>query len=304
MNNVLVTGGAGFIGSHICDALIEKNFNVFVIDNLSTGKIENLNKKVSFFKIDITNQSALEDFFKDNQIDYIFHFAAQSNVKKSIKNPVQDAKINIIGTINLINFAKKYNVKKIISASTAAVYGNQSIFPISEDTKLNPVSSYGISKFAMELYLQNSGINFTILRYSNVYGSRQETSSESGVVSIFMNKLYNDKTIKIYGDGEQSRDFIFIKDVVEANIKAINKDCDGNIFNISTAKSTSINNLCKIINENIGNKILKVKFVKERAGDINHSVLDNSKAIKFGLLTNTTNIMSGLKILSLDLSNN
>ncbi len=279
--NVLVTGGAGFIGSHIVDKLINEGLDVVVIDNLSTGKLENLNEKAKFYNLDITSNQ-LSTIFQQEKIDVVIHQAAQIDVQKSLQDPVYDSKVNINGTVNLLECCRKYNVSKIIYASSAAVYGKPEYLPIDEKHPIQPMSFYGISKFTPEnyfrIYKELYGLNYTILRYSNIYGPRQDSKGEGGVIAIFIDKLLNEQTPIIFGDGEQTRDFLYVEDVAEANFRAIFKG-DGEILNISTNTRISVNQLYTELT-----KILQLDFKpvyrEARPGDILHSSLNNQKAIQ------------------------
>jgi len=270
---VLVTGGAGFIGSYIVDLLIENGYNVVVVDNMTLGKKVNINPKAKFYHLDITSPD-LEKVFKENKIDYVSHHAAQAAVSVSTSDPIFDAKSNIIGTVNLLEMAKKYQIKKFIYASTAAVYGTPEYLPVDEKHPTIPMSNYGLSKLTAEKYIQLSELDYVIFRYANIYGLRQNAMGEAGVVSIFIEKIKNSQILEIHGDGQQTRDFLHAKDAAEANLKAIQKDVNSEIFNISTNLSISINKLFDVIrNENT-----QVKYGKERDGDIKDSTLNNTKA--------------------------
>ena len=294
MNKIIVTGGAGFIGSHLVDALIKKKYEVIVIDNLSSGKISNLNASAKFFQYDLKEYAKLEDIFKDNEIEAIFHLAAQVSVMKSINNPAHDANENIINTLNLIDLCKKYDVKKFICASSAAVYGNYQFLPINENIQLKPISPYGISKLTMELYVENSGLDYTVFRFSNVYGSRQYSSAESGVISIFCNNLINNKNHTIFGNGEQTRDFIFVGDVVEVIINSYEKKITKKTMNLSTNTSISINQIVNLLNQ-IFNRKLTIDYLPEKLGDIFESRLDNKQILEFKLINKFMLISEGLK---------
>ena len=279
--NVLVTGGAGFIGSHIVDKLINEGLDVVVVDNLSTGKLENLNDKAKFYNLDITSEQ-LSNIFEKEKIDVVIHQAAQTDVQKSLQDPVYDSKVNINGTVNLLECCRKYNVRKVIYASSAAVYGKPNYLPIDEKHPIQPMSFYGISKFTPESYLkiykELYGLDYTILRYSNIYGPRQDSKGEGGVIAIFIDKLLNEQIPIIFGDGEQTRDFLYVEDVAEANFQAIFKG-DGEVLNISTNTRISINQLYTELT-----KILQLDFKpvyrEARPGDILHSSLNNKKAIQ------------------------
>jgi len=277
---VLVTGGAGFIGSNIADLFIENGYEVVIVDNLSTGKEEFINKKAIFYKKDITDDD-LCGIFEKEKPDYVIHQAAQIDVQKSIDNPVFDAKVNVLGTVNLLECCRKSGVKKIIYASSAAVYGNPEYLPIDEGHRINPISYYGISKHTpehyFEVYRQLYGLKYTILRYANVYGIRQDPKGEGGVISIFIDKMLKGERPVIFGDGNQTRDFVYVKDVAKANLLALERG-DNEVVNISTGKPTSINELVEMMNK-IMNTSLKPIYTEPRKGDIMHSYLDNKKAL-------------------------
>ncbi|WP_019907474.1 SDR family oxidoreductase [Thermoanaerobacter indiensis] len=277
---VLVTGGTGFIGSHIVDLLIENGHGVVIVDNLSTGKEEFINKKAIFYKKDITDDD-LYEIFKKEKPDYVIHQAAQIDVQKSIDNPLFDAKVNILGTVNLLEYCRKSGVKKIVYASSAAVYGNPECLPIDEGHKINPISYYGISKHTpehyFEVYSQLYGLKYTILRYANVYGIRQDPKGEGGVISIFIDKMLKGERPIIFGDGNQTRDFVYVKDVAKANLLALEKG-DNEVVNISTNKPTSINELVDLMNKIMNTSLMPI-YAEPRKGDIMHSYLDNKKAL-------------------------
>jgi UDP-glucose 4-epimerase len=277
--NILVTGGAGFIGSNLVDRLVKERHKVVVIDNLSTGKKENINSKAKFYHMDICDK-AIIDIFKNEKIDVVYHNAAQISVERSIHEPAFDGSVNILGTINVLEACKEANVKKIIYSSTAAVYGEPKYLGIDENHPINPISFYGISKYTPELYIKTYsklyGLDYTILRYSNAYGIRQDPKGEGGVVAIFLDKLLQGESPTIFGDGNATRDFIFIEDIVEANIRALHEGNKG-VFNIGTGKATSIKELFYLMKEFIDID-LDVKYEKERDGDIKHSYFCINKA--------------------------
>ncbi|MCY6356046.1 NAD-dependent epimerase/dehydratase family protein [Clostridium sp. ZS2-4] len=280
--NIIVTGGAGFIGSNIVDRLVKLNHKVAIIDNLSTGKEENINNKAKFYKVDIRNNKKVLEVFDEFKPEVCIHHAAQIDIQKSIKNPKFDADVNIIGTINVLEACRINKVKKIIYASSAAVYGNPKYLPIDERHKTNPISYYGISKRTPEYYIKAFsefyGIKFTILRYANVYGIRQAFKGEGGVIAIFLNKIIKKETPVIYGDGEQTRDFIYVKDIVNANIAALTKG-NNETINISTNNKISINELVKHI-MSISKRDFNHIYASKREGDILHSYINNEKAKK------------------------
>ncbi|QHT59920.1 NAD-dependent epimerase/dehydratase family protein [Paenibacillus lycopersici] len=278
---VLVTGGAGFIGSHVVNALIQNDHNVIVVDNLSTGSKEKLHSDVKHYQVDITSED-LFDVVNEERPAAIIHHAAQIDVQLSLKEPVYDARVNILGTLNLLEAARKTGVEKIVYASSAAAYGNPLYLPVDENHPVAPISFYGASKFTPELYFELYSklynIRYVILRYANVYGIGQEVKGEGGVVAVFINRFINGETPVIYGDGEQTRDFVYVKDIAEANINALHFGNDV-ICNISRNEQTSINELINVLGDISGNGLIP-RYAKERLGDIKHSRLDNSAALK------------------------
>ena len=295
--NILVTGGAGFIGSNVVDALLDLGHSVFVVDNLSTGKKENINPNAVFYEVDITHKEKLEDVFKEAQPEIVFHIAAQIDVRKSVENPQFDAEVNIIGSINVFELSVRYGVKRIIFSSTGgALYGEPKILPAKEDSPIEPLSPYGVSKFATEQYLNYFnrlyGIERVILRYGNVYGSRQDPLGEAGVIAIFTGRILNDLQPVIYGDGNQTRDYIFVEDVVRANILAI--EGKGGIYNIGTGIETSVNDLVKMFSE-ILNKHIEPVYAPPRKGEVQRIALDTSKAKKELGFTPKFSLEEGLK---------
>jgi Nucleoside-diphosphate-sugar epimerases len=293
---VLITGGAGFIGSHITDLLIENSYEVVVIDNLSHGNVENVHSGVKFYECDITNKCASDIIVKEKP-DVIVHEAAQISVENSIKNPIKDAEINIIGTLNILEAAKAIGVKKIIYPASAAIFGEPEYLPIDEKHPLNMVSGYGVTKHTVEHYLsvykKIYGINSVVLRYSNVYGPRQDSSGEGGVVAIFVEKLLKNEAPLIYGDGEQTRDFVYVKDVAKANLCAIKSETDG-IFNICTGEKTSVNELFKYISEFLNVEVNPI-YTEERYGDIRDSYMSYDKIFTRMGWKPEYNILKGLK---------
>jgi UDP-glucose 4-epimerase len=276
---ILVTGGAGFIGSNIVDGLIKEGHKAIVVDNLSTGKKENLNEEAKFYQFDIKNQK-LKKVFEKHDISHIIHHAAQIDVQHSIKDPLFDAQNNILGTINVLEMAKEYEVKKIIYASSAAVYGEPDYLPVDEEHPIKAMSPYGITKHTPEHYIKMYNelydLKYTIFRYSNVYGPRQDPKGEGGVVSIFVDKMLTEERPIIFGDGEQTRDFIYVSDIVKANLLALYKG-DNILVNISTESRDSVNDLVVYLNEILPYS-LKAIYKEARKGDILHSSLANGKA--------------------------
>ncbi len=295
MKNVLITGGAGFIGSHLTDLLIDNNYNVVIVDNLSSGFDSNLNQKAKFYNLDI-NSSEFERVFNENDFDYVVHFAAQASVSFSTLNPLEDAKENILGSINVLNFCKKHGVKKFITASTAAVYGIPEYLPVDEKHNTTCLSFYGISKLTMEKYIELFGIDYLVFRFANVYGPRQSAHGEAGVVAIFADKMKNNENIIIDGDGEQTRDFVYVEDIAQVCLKAIESDIKNEIINVSTNTGISINKLFEIMAQKSGYS-KKANYGITRQGDIKHSILDNKKCIKLFGFSPKTSVEEGLEIL-------
>ena len=262
---ILITGGAGFIGSHIADRLIAKGAAVTVIDNLSTGFESNINASAKFIRADITDFKNIEKIFIDERPDIIYHLAAQIDVRKSVSDPMFDAQTNIMGTLNLINLSAAHKIKKFIFSSTGgAIYGDTDIRPTPESHPEWPLSPYGIAKLAADKFLnyynEISGFKYVSLRYGNVYGPRQNPHGEAGVVAIFLNKMLKNEQPVINGDGEQTRDYVYVEDVVKANILALeNENIDKvGIYNVGTSVEISVNDLFKEINKNFDNKYEEV----------------------------------------------
>jgi len=280
MKKILVTGGAGFIGSHLVDRLIKLGHKVVVIDNLSTGKKENLNKESIFYEADIQGPELGEVFAKEKP-EIIFHLAGQINIRRSVKDPIKDAKINILGTLNLLENSRKQNVEKFIFSSTGgAIYGDTNIIPTPENHLLQPVSPYGVGKLAVEKYLyfyrRVYGLSFVSLRYANIYGPRQNPEGEAGVVAIFCNKISKGEQPIINGDGKQTRDFVYVEDAVEANILSLRKGVEGS-FNIGSGKETSINTIFEEIKRALNSDFEKT-YGPAKTAEQRRSCLDFSKA--------------------------
>lgn len=281
---ILVTGGAGFIGSHIVDALIRIRQEVIVIDDLSTGRKENLNPKAIFRKIDVTDFPRVENVFKKEKPDVVFHLAAQIDVRKSVADPLADARSNILASINLIELSRKYGVKKFIFSSTGgAIYGDTEERPTKEEHSEWPLSPYGIAKLTVDKYLnfayELSELNFVSLRYGNVYGPRQNPHGEAGVVAIFLGKMLRGEQPVINGDGLQTRDYVFVGDVVRANLVAFRKKSLVGIFNVGTGRETSVVDLFREINRNFQGKFAE-KHGPAKEGEQRTSCLNSAKMKK------------------------
>ncbi|MFH1249434.1 MAG: NAD-dependent epimerase/dehydratase family protein [archaeon] len=278
---VLVTGGAGFIGSHIVDALIEGGFDVAVVDNLSTGKLENVNKKARFYKVDIKSKD-LERIFQKEQPNFVNHHAAHIDLRESVDNPIKDIETNVIGMINLLECCRKYKVEKVVFASTGGALYSENKIPAYETSQIKPKSPYGINKLFGEIYLdfynKTYGLNYVCLRYANVFGPRQNAEGEAGVVSIFTTKMLANIAPAIYGDGLQERDFVFVGDVVDANISAIESVKGVNqAFNISSCTSTSVNTIYHFLKKTTG-YAGGVLHSKPRKGEVRRMILNYDKA--------------------------
>jgi UDP-glucose 4-epimerase len=294
---ILVTGGAGFIASQIADAFIEEGHQVVILDDLSTGYKKNINLKAKFVKANICEKS-LNKLFESEKFDVVNHHAAQMDVRRSVKDPEFDATTNILGTINLLQNCVKYDVKKFMFASTGgAVYGEQDYFPADEKHNQQPKSPYGISKLAVEkyLYFYNSEykLNYTILRYANIYGPRQNPFGEAGVVAIFSTKLLKGEQPIINGHGKQTRDYVFVGDVVKANVIAL-KDAASDVYNIGTGIETDVNQLFHYINT-IASSKKEEMHGPTAAGEQLRSVITSDKLFnKFGWRP-STKLEDGLK---------
>ncbi|MEE8402865.1 MAG: NAD-dependent epimerase/dehydratase family protein [Candidatus Hydrothermarchaeaceae archaeon] len=254
--NVLVTGGAGFIGSNVVDLLISEGHRVCVLDDLSSGKMGHVNDCATFYETDISGD--VGKIIKDEGIECVIHHAAQIQVRKSIGDPAFDARVNILGSLNLLESCR--DVKKFVFASTGgAIYGEPEYLPADESHPENPLSPYGVSKLAFEKYLyvygELYGLDYTVLRYGNVYGPRQDPYGEAGVVAIFANNMLNGETPTINGDGEQTRDFVYVEDIARANLLATKKSAGEKVINIGTGKETSVNEIFETIQKSLGTGI-------------------------------------------------
>ena len=279
---ILLTGGAGFIGSWVADYFLKDGHEVLIIDNLSTGLTHNIPNDAEFIEGDIRDSSLLEKVFNEFKPEIVNHHAAQINVRVSVDDPQFDASVNILGTLNLLEHSRKAGVSKIIFASTGgAIYGEPENLPAGESTKEQPLSPYGTSKLCVENYLNYYkklyGLSFTALRYSNVYGQRQNPHGEAGVIAIFCTNILNGGNCKIFGDGEQTRDYIHCEDVARANVLCLTSP-DG-IYNIGTSVETSVNSIVENLKE-ISKTDFKVEYMPKRLGEVDRISLDNSYACR------------------------
>lgn len=284
--NILITGGAGFIGSHTVNELINDN-NIVIVDNFSTGNINNIDNP-DHENLKIINEDIRKVNFDEvaKNIDYIFHFAAMASVQLSIENPLECYEINLDATVRLLNSAIKNNVKKVIFASSSSVYGDNNNLPLKESETLMPSSPYAASKAGCELYLktfhEDYGLEYVALRYFNIFGPKQDKNSPyAAVIPNFISAILEGETPIIYGDGEQSRDFVYIGDVVNANIKACESDFNGTI-NIASGEKLTINQLYELIRNALGSDV-EAEYQPRCLGDIKHSLADVSNMEKIGV---------------------
>jgi len=278
---ILVTGGAGFIASHIADAYVKLGHEVAVLDDLSRGKRENVNPKCRFYQSDIRDRDAVNQIFLKEKPDVVNHHAAQMDVRRGVREPLFDAQVNVLGGINLIEAAVANGVKRFIYAGTAgAGYGEPHQMPVPEDYPINPITPYGISKHTVEHYLFTFrflyGLGYVVVRYGNVYGPRQSSQGEAGVFAIFAEQLLAGIQPVIYGDGTKIRDYVYISDVVAANVAALDRGSN-EIFNISSGVQTTDQEVLDLVNHLVG-KSVEPKYVPRRPGEIDRICLDVSKA--------------------------
>ncbi|MFH0819965.1 MAG: NAD-dependent epimerase/dehydratase family protein [bacterium] len=298
MPKILITGGAGFIGSHLVDAFIKRGYKVVVVDNLSTGRKKNFDPKAKFYKMDIQDKK-LSGIFRREKFDFVSHHAAQIDVRLSVADPLFDARVNILGSLNLLECCRRNKVKKIIFASSGgAMYGDTEVIPTPEDYPAKPCSPYGIAKVTVEHYLYyykiEFGLPYVCLRYSNVYGPRQNSKGEAGVVAIFADKMLNEVQPVINGAGKQTRDYVYVGDVVRANLLALEKKVEGE-FNVATTKETSVNELfAKMVK--ILNRPFKETHGPAKSGEQKRSCLSYEKIKKILLWQPAVGLDEGLEL--------
>lgn len=297
---VLVTGGCGFIGSHIVEALVKKGYKARILDNLSTGKLENIaaipSQDIEVLLGDVTDSATVETAIQG--CEYVFHEAAIASVPISVNDPVGTDKINYGATLNILEAARKHGVRRVVFAGSAAVYGDEPTLPKKESMPTNPITPYGVDKLASELmghcYNRTFGVEFVCLRYFNVFGRRQDPSSPySGVISIFCDRIFQGVAPVIFGDGQQSRDFVHVSDVVAANLLVMeHPDAAGRTFNVGRAKATSLLEIAHLLNDLTGQSLQPI-HKEPRPGDIRHSIADNTALTALGWLPKVT-IRDGL----------
>ena len=294
--SAMVTGGAGFIGSHLVDRLVDENYRVMVVDDLSSGKLKNLNHRANFHHISITQPSLLDVLTREKP-DLIFHLAAQSSVPRSVKDPILDNEVNVLGSLRLLEAARRAGVEKIIYSSTGgALYGEAEVVPCPDDAPVAPLSPYGMSKYMAEQYLEfysrQYRLNFTTLRYGNVYGPRQDPHGEAGVIAIFIAAMLSSTRPRIFGDGNQTRDFVYVDDIVDANMAAIFRG-HRKAMNVATGQLTSVNQMYEVLKDITGFH-WEAEHGPARVGDVYRISLDCSLAQNELGWTPKTGLVEGL----------
>jgi UDP-glucose 4-epimerase len=285
----LVTGGCGFIGSHVVDVLIDSGYDVLVVDK----KLANTNHKAKYAVLDVTDFKALRRVMREEEPELVCHYAAQVSVPYSVEKPLEDARNNVEGTLNVLKISQELGVKNFVYASTCAVYGSPETRIVSEESSLKPESPYSVSKLVGEFYVPLFAKNFCVLRYANVYGPRQKASGEGAVVQSFMKRMKSNGEVVIHWDGNQVRDFVFVRDVAEVNLKALQARKRA-VLNVGTGKGTSVNELFKVLKEITGYK-KKPVYASKRAGDVRRVVLENSRLIRELNYAPPTSLIMGLK---------
>jgi len=298
MAKILVTGGAGFIGSHVVDLFLSYGFEVIIVDDLSTGRASNIHPQAKFYQMDIRNPE-IRKIFETERPDYVSHHAAQMDVRRSVAQPLFDADVNILGSINLLECAKEFGVKHFVYISSGgAAYGEPERVPCEETDPINPICQYGASKHTVEHYLYmynvNYGLKYTVLRYPNVFGPRQDPQGEAGVVAIFTGKMLVGEPVMINGDGEQTRDFVYVGDCAYANYLAVTVDHESGIYNIGWGHPTSINEIFYTLSKVTG-FTQPVAYGPAKLGETRHIYLNATKAGRDLGWSPTLNLEEGLE---------
>jgi UDP-glucose 4-epimerase len=278
---VLVTGGAGFIGSHLVEALLARGHRVAVVDNLSTGRRENVPRDADLHAVDVRDADRLAAVFQAFRPEVVYHLAAQTSVRRSTGDPAGDAAANVVGSINVLEASVRTGVEKVIYASSGgAIYGEPERLPVREDHPVRPLSPYGLSKYVAELYLRlyrdNHGLRYSVLRYPNVYGPRQDPHGEAGVVAIFSRALLMGDGPVIFGDGRQTRDYVYVADVVEASLLCLDRGDDG-VYNLGWGREVSVLELLASLREVVGSRV-EPRYDRPRPGEVRRICLDASRA--------------------------
>jgi len=295
---VLVTGGAGFIGSHVVDIYLRNGYEVVIVDDLSTGRITNLNPAARFYQLDVRDPG-LQEVFEVEHPDFVNHHAAQMDVRRSVAEPIFDADVNILGSLNLIECAKRFLVKRFVYISTGgAVYGEPEYLPCDEAHPINPICQYGASKHTVEHYLfmykVNYGLDYTVLRYPNVYGPRQDPHGEAGVVAIFTGQMLRGEQVVINGDGNQERDFVFVGDCARANLLALQVSQGLGIINLGSGRGTTVNEIYQKLHQ-ITSYSREAKYGPAKLGETRKIYLDGSKALQLLGWRATIDLEEGLR---------
>ena len=296
--NVLVTGGAGFIGSHIVDALIKERHSVAVMDDLSTGSLDNLNPQARFYEVSITDAEKVGDVFGRERPEVVNHHAAQTDVRRSMTDSVLDTSTNVLGTVGLLEASVRWKVRRFIFASTCAVYTESRDMPMGESHPTGPQSTYGLSKLTAEQYVgffaNFHGLKHKILRYGNVYGPRQNPKGEAGVVAIFAGQLLGDGQPTIYGDGTKTRDYIFVEDVVRANLVAMREAGDDQIFNVARGREVTDFEVFEAVRRAVGTDVAP-RYASRRPGEALRVCLDSSRAAEILEWRPTVSLEDGIR---------
>jgi UDP-glucose 4-epimerase len=294
---VMVTGGAGFIGSHIVDAMLSEGHDVVVVDDLSTGKRANLDPRARLYQVDLRDEAALKAVFEQEQPEAISHQAAKANVRESMARPRLYAEVNIIGSLNLLEVARRSGVRKVIYASTGgAVYGEPEYLPADEVHPINPLDPYGASKHQVEhylfIYFRHYGIDYTVLRYPNVYGPRQDPDGEAGVISIWTALMLKNRPVTLNGSGEQQRDFVYVGDIARANVLALDHG-GGEIINLGSSIGTTINEVFDLLKEITGYQ-QECLHGPAKQGEVFRSYITHDKAERLLGWTQSVSLHEGL----------